>query len=285
IGLVTCWTLARIALSPVAGALFVPLDQGGVGPLVGDWRFGWLGGPRAETVAAVTAAAFASGALVAVGWWTRAAAFVAGQAICALMSLVPLSSGGHDWLLTNALWLLVLAPSDASWSLAARVRTGRWIDPTPRPAVVRQLVMLQLVVTYTVTGWQKLGPEWWPWGGLSAVYRALLQPHWWRSDLTWVADVYPVTQGMTAITLAWECGFPLVPLWMGLRHVSPKLARFDVRLVFLVVGLGVHATLEAALNLGPFAWVTLSFYPCFFSADELRGWFGARSAASSTSSP
>lgn len=268
IGAALAWTLLRIVASGAGRALYLPPESGGMLALTGDWRFALLGGPSAPAVTALTVAALVGAALVAVGWYARPAALVAGQATIALLSLVPESGGGHDRLITNALWLLVLAPCDHSLSLRCRLRTGAWVDPTPRAAVVRYLVMLQLVVTYTITGWQKLGPEWWPWGGLEAVYRSLLQPDWSRHALPWLGEVFPITQLMTAGTIAWEGGFPLVPLWMWGRHRWPALRRLDVRVLLLLAGFTTHAVLESTLNLGPFGFVTVAFYPCFFDADE-----------------
>jgi hypothetical protein len=83
-----------------------------------------------------------------------------------------------------------------------------------------------------------------------------------------VARLFPLTQAMTAVTMLWECGFPLVFGWMLARERWPAVRRYDVRLLFLVVGVVMHGTLELALNLGPFGWATTAFYFCFFDADE-----------------
>ncbi|MFO0004418.1 MAG: HTTM domain-containing protein, partial [bacterium] len=92
----------------------------------------------------------------------------------------PFAGGGHDRLFTNALFLLLLSPAGATLSLDARRRTGSFVDPSPRPAWTRTLLVFQLCVVYLVTGVQKLGSEWFPWGGASAVYYALLTPSWAR---------------------------------------------------------------------------------------------------------
>jgi hypothetical protein len=268
IGAVTLWTLARIGLSGAAAVIWTPATEGGAFPIVGDWRVSLLGGPSSVVTWGLLAVALVGASLVAVGLWTRAAALATGQASIALFSLLPMAGGGHDRLLTNALWLLVLSPSDASLSLSTRLRTGRWIDPTPRPAIGRFLAILQICVVYTATSWAKLGAEWWPWGGLAAVYRSLLAPSWARYDLSWIAAFYPATQAMTAVTLLWEGTFWVVGAWLLLRRRWPRVARHDPRLLDIFVGVCVHGTLELAMNLGPFAWATLAFYPCLFRADE-----------------
>jgi hypothetical protein len=100
------------------------------------------------------------------------------------------------------------------------------------------------------------------------VYRSLLAPSWARWDLSWIAAFYPATQAMTAVALAWEGTFWGVGAWLLLRRRWPPVARYDPRLFYIFVGICVHGTLELAMNLGPFAWATLSFYPCLFRADE-----------------
>lgn len=264
IGLVLAWTFGRIAITGVAAELWVPPSEGGIAPLVGDWRVALTGGPSGASTAALLALAIGGSLFVVAGLGTRVAALVAGQAAVALFSLLPATGGGHDRLLTNAMWLLVLAPSDASLSLACRLRTGHWTDPTPRPAVFRYLAVLQLCVVYTITGLQKLAPEWWPWGGLTAVYRSVLLPDWARWDMTWVAHVFPITQLATAITLFWEVSFCWVGLWLWRRW------GWDPRPAYVVVGIMLHAVLEVSMDLGPFAWATLAFYLCLYDADEYR---------------
>lgn len=271
IGLTVAWTLTRIVALGSMEALWFPQDEGGILPLTGDWRWRLVGGASARATVGVTALAFGGALLVAAGVGTRLAAFLCGQALIALFSLVPETGGGHDRLLTNALWLLVFAPSDHSLSLECRWRTGRWVDAAPRADVVRWLAILQICVVYGVTGWQKMGPEWWPWGGYAAVYRSVLIPDWSRFDLAPVlGHAYPLTQLGTAVTMAWECTFPLVGLWYWGRHRRPGWQRWDLRVPYFVVGLVMHGTLEVLMNLGPFAWSTLAFYLCFFDAEDWR---------------
>ncbi|MEZ4241880.1 MAG: hypothetical protein R3F59_38165 [Myxococcota bacterium] len=209
------------------------------------------------------------------GVWSRVAALVTGQALLALFSVAPATGGGHDRLLTIALWLLALSPAGASLSLPTRWRTGRWRDPTPRAAWPRRLLAFPLVVTYTVTGWQKLAPEWWPWGGLTAVYRSLLQPSWARFDLApWLGPLFPVTQAMTLVTIAWECSFPLLLAWWIARRRGGRFARWPVRGVLLGVGVAVHGTLWATSNLGPFPFITLAYYLCCLDDADWRALTG-----------
>jgi hypothetical protein len=257
VDLIDTWSSGAMAM------LWLPPDAGGLDELVGDWRTSLIGGPTTAAVYAWFFAALVGCAALIAGVGSRVGALLAGQALLALFALAPGTGGGHDRLLTNALWLLVLAPAGASLSLGCRLRTGRWTDPTPRAAWPRRLVGWQLVVMYTITGWQKLGPEWWPWGGLEAVYRSLLQPSWARWDLaSVVAHLFPLTQAMTVATIVWEGSFPLLLAWWVGRRRGWRIGRWPVRGVLLGVGVVMHTTLWATSNLGPFPFVTLAFYLC-----------------------
>jgi hypothetical protein len=164
------------------------------------------------------------------------------------------------------MWILAFAPSGRSFSVWCR-----GVSPTPGAAWPRAVLVLQLGVTYTFAGIGKTGPEWWPWGGYDAVYRSLLQPHWNEIDATFVADLYPLTQLATALTMVFETGFFLVPLWLLLRDRYPRIRRFDPRWFFLPLGLVMHGTLELFMDLGPFALVTLAYYLLLFDAQEYAG--------------
>jgi hypothetical protein len=269
LALVVLTTTLDVWASGAAQLLWYPVEQGGLGQLEPDWRVMALGGPSVGAVRLLMALCGLGSLCLLLGLGTRAAALVVGQAFLALAALQPGTGGGHDRLITNALWLLVLSPAGRSFSVDCWWWTGRWVDPTPRPCWPRRLLCWQLVLCYGITGWQKLGPEWWPWGGLTAVYRSLLQPAWARVDLAGVLPhVFPLTQLMTAFTLAWECGFPVIVLWWWARRRGHPFGRWPVRAVLLGAGVLVHLTLALTTNLGPFPYVTLAYYLCFFGSDR-----------------
>lgn len=263
--LVTAWWVG------VPGAFWRLPADGGVGSLSPGWRFEVLGGPTPLAVDAVMWATVVAALAVAAGMFTRTASFVALQGFLALMFLSPACGGGHDRLITNALWILALSPAGATASVDAWMRTGRWLDPTPRASWPRRVLGLQIVVCYTFAGIGKIGPEWWPWGGLEAVYYSVLQPQWNERDATFVAWIFPLTQAATVVTLLFEGLFVLVPLWMWGRHRWPSWRRLDLRLPFLALGLAMHGALEWFMDLGPFAVISLSYYFLLFDADELAG--------------
>lgn len=265
IGLIVVSTVLDVWLSGAAPLLWYPAEDGGIGGMRPDWRVALLGGPSVESARTLSLFVALSGLALSLGLLTRLSALVAGQSFIALASLQPGTDGGHDRLITNALWLLVLSPAGRSLSLDGRLWRGTWTDPAPRVAWPRRLLAWQLVVTYGVTGWQKLGAEWWPWGGYTAVYRSLLQPAWARFDLApWLGYLFPITQLMTAITMLWECGFPVIVLWWWARRRHHPFGRWPVRAILLGTGLLMHGILLLTANLGPFPLVTVAYYLCFF---------------------
>ncbi len=268
LGLVLAQELLSAWWVGVPEALWRVPEDGGIGPLTPGWRFDLLGGATPSAVDGVLAATVVAALAVSAGLFTRLSAFVALQGFLALMFLNPPCGGGHDRLITNALWIVALSPAGASASVDALLRTGRWLDPTPRASWPRRVLGLQIVCCYTFAGLGKIGPEWWPWGGLQAVYYAVLQPQWGERDATFVAWAFPLTQVATTVTIAFESLFFLVPVWMWGRHRWPSWRRLDLRIPFLLLGLAMHGALELFMNLGPFALISVSYYFLLFDADE-----------------
>ena len=277
LGVVILTTFGDMLLTDTVSVLWYPIADGGIAdPAATHWLINAIGGADPGKVGVLIAAAMGSALLMVVGLGSRLAALVALQCCMALFSLHPGSGGGHDRLIINALWLVVLAPSDATLSLMCRLKTGSWISTAPAAAWVRYLIIYQIVLVYTCTGVQKLGADWWPWGDLRAVYYSLLTPSWQRwESIAWVASIYPLTQAGTAITLMWEMswGLVLLALWYRATRSRPGrlralFNRIDVRRLYALVGVGVHLGIWAMMNLGPFSWITLTYYFSLWHHDE-----------------
>ncbi len=264
------WTesLAPIWMNPEDGGL---RDQ-----KVTQWLAVAVGAPAPSGVLALVAGAAAGALALTVGLGARIGALLTLQCLLALFSVHQSSGGGHDRLILNALWLLVLASSDRSLSLRSRLQTGRWWNDTPVAAWPRWLAVFQICLVYTATGLQKVNPEWFPWGGLEAVYRSLLLPSWARYDLSgWLGDIEPLLQAATALTWLWESSFFLViaALYWRATRTRPGRARalsnrWDLRRAYLLIGIAMHLGLTALMELGPFGLISMSFYACMLSPDE-----------------
>ena len=270
--------VAPAVLTGLVPVLWLDSAHGGYREVVGagSWLVTALGGVTPEVVWGLCAAALAAGALLIAGVGSRAAALVGGQAMLAISMLNHDAKGSYDALLSNALWLLVLADSDATGSLRSRLRSGRWWGPSSVAAWPRWLAIVQIAALYGSTGVHKVSAFWQPWGGYSALYYILQQPTWHRFDLSVVAWVYPLTQVATAVTWWWEVLWPIVPVWLALRSGTKegrlrRLARrWDPRWAFLGYGAAMHLMIFALMDVGPFSWISLAFYPCLLRGAELR---------------
>jgi hypothetical protein len=258
LSLVVAGTLANVLLADVFDPIWLDREAGGVIQLQEDhWLIPLVGGAGPE----------------------QARQLCIGGLITALFEMTSGTGGGHDRLITNGLWLLVLAPADQTLSLRARLSTGAWVDSTPVAAWPRYLAVVQLTAMYVTTGIQKLGLDWLPQGGWLAVYYALLLPSWARlEELSWVAWLDPFLRLGTLSTWLFEIFWFLVPLALWFRDSRERPGRLralsnrvDLRLLFGLFGLLLHGILYALMELGPFSLVTLSFYICLWHPDELRG--------------
>lgn len=268
VGGIVVVVLGDMITSGALEELWIPAADGR-GP--GDWRVRWLGGPSAAVTWGLAWVGLAGGVSVVLGAGSRVGALVAGQCLMALFSLAPGTGGGHDRLILNALWILVLAPAEASLSLVAWWR-GRLFDPTPRAAWPRRALALQLVVVYFFAGVAKSAPEWWPWGNLEAVYRAVLHAAFAKHDLApYMGVLFPLTQIGSLVTVLWETGFAVMLPWWWARRRGWAFGRWPVRTVMLGTGLVMHFVLWLTSNLGPFPFITVAYYlACFDDKDWRR---------------
>lgn len=239
-----------------------------------EWLAPWN---RARTHAAIGGALLGGLALL-VGLGGRLAALLTLTCLVLLFSLDPAAGGGHDRLHTNALLLLVLAPSTRTLSLDCRLRTGAWQSEELVAAWPRYLAIYQLCLMYCFTGLQKAGPEWTPMGGFMAVYYALLKPIWQRfPPMDWVAWVTPLTQVGTVWTWVFEAGAPVWLLALYFRSTRERPGRLrawsnrvDLRSLWALMGVVLHLQLWVWMELGPFQAVTLAYYTCLWHPDEYR---------------
>jgi hypothetical protein len=95
--------------------------------------------------------------------------------------------------------------------------------------------------------------------------------------MTWVAWVYPLTQVATAISWLWEITAPLLLLAFWYRATADRPGRLrrlfnrvNFRRLFVVIGVMIHLGILLFLEVGPFSWITLSFYLCLYHPDEWK---------------
>jgi len=290
LGLNVLWAVSSVWAPGLVPVLWLQPEDGGMRPLQdgGSWLVGALGGPTPEVVWALVVGTVVASVFLVLGVASRLMALLCLQGFLAVAWINGHAGGSYDNLLTNALWLLVLARSDATASLTCRVRTGAWRQATQVPAWPRWLVALQLVVMYTSTGLQKVSASWVPGGDSSALYYILQQPSWARGDFSWTAHVFPLTQAATLSVWIFEVGAPILLLFLWFRHTRDRPGRLraacnrlDARSLFVAYGALMHIGIHVTMAVGPFSTVCLAMYACLFSGEEwaaaldrLPGWRG-----------
>ncbi len=264
-GVGVLWNVSSALVDGVVPVIWLDAHDGGYRHLEPgtQWLLDRLGGPTPGVVWSLVIAALVLGALLVIGLGGRATALAAAQVMFAISMINAHAKGSYDALQGDALWLLVLGDSTATWSVDARLRHGAWRTDRTVAAFPRYLAIFQLVVVYFVNAIQKVSASWTFAGGFSALYYILQQPTWHRFDMTWAATVYPLTQVGTFVTWAFELGSPLLLVAYYLR--SRGRLRFDFRIVFVGVGLMLHLGILALLDVGPFSMIVLAFYPCLFA--------------------
>ena len=277
IGIATCVLRAMLSMwwSGVYALVWYDIDHGGYRNFGdGTYLYELLGGYQVWMVDALAVTACVGAALLVAGVGgavvSRLIAFVTLQAFMNLADLNGPAGGSYDELLTNALWLLVLAGPSRTLSVECRRATGSWTSTRAVPLWPRFLIVFQVVLMYTTTGWQKMSAHWVPGGDLSALYDILQQPTWQKVDMSWVAPLFPLTQAATAVTWWWEVTGPVWLLaWFATLDPQPTgwrhhLVRWRVRDAYLVLGVCFHLGVALMMDIGPFSWASLALYPAFF---------------------
>lgn len=266
VGLIAFGHLASHIFGDVLDPLYVPLREGGLARLQSDVHplVQWMGGHSAWAVRWIARGALGLSVLVVAGAGGRLPPLVLSQLLVALQGMQWKIGGGYDRLLVLALLVVALAQCTATWSVDCRRRTGRWTSKRPVPVWPRYVAALQLTILYTGAGVAKIGGAWEsPW---LALYRSLLRINYVRGDFTWVAQIVPLTQIGTVVSLYWERSFVVLLLWLLARdglfgpRVGGLARRYDLRWVWLGIGVVLHVSLLLTMALGPFSWVSLALY-------------------------
>ncbi|MDP2317425.1 MAG: HTTM domain-containing protein [Pseudomonadota bacterium] len=288
----TSLALARIVLGAtiashlaymawVGGDLLVWADAayGGLRTLEPGW-LAHVGGLTPENVRGLLLVTTFAAVAFTLGVSTRVAAFVTWVGFRTLADLNSHAGGAYDELAKNILLLLLVsgcgrALSFDAWWAARKARAGGApFDPLV-PAWPRYVLIFQLVLMYWATGMQKVSSGWVPGGSADALWYILQQPTWQRREMTWLAPLFPLTQLATLGTWFFEQGAPLLLLAFWFRHTRTRpgrlravFNRLDVRSLYLLVGLGMHAGIEATMDVGAFSWATMAIYVACFHPDE-----------------
>ncbi|MEM8736351.1 MAG: HTTM domain-containing protein [Planctomycetota bacterium] len=162
----------------------------------------------------------------------------------------PLICDGEDTVFRVFAFLFLLLPLDEYASLAKRIRKGRWnvspisAAPSPRAWALR-LVQFQMAVIYAVTAWCKIQGTTWQ-NGTALFYVYQLEDLFGRlpiPDLFTTSE--PVLRLTTWAVVAVESALPFALFYRR------------TRLVALIVGIGLHLSIEYAMHLFLFQWIMI----------------------------
>jgi len=270
VGLVILYSLSSMIAADLVEVMWIDAAYGGLQTLdTSHWLVALLGGRTVDTAWILVGSGLVLATLLVAGLGGRLTVLCTLQVYYAIITAKSTLAGGYDTLITNALWMLLLAESTATLSLDCRRRTGRWVSSRLVPAWPRYLVILQLLVVYGSTGLYKLSPVWTPGGDLSALYWVFQDPTWRRFDMDFTASVYWITQLATAVTWWWEVLAPVMLLVFWFRYTHERggrvrgwFNRFDLRKPWAAIGISLHLGILVMLNVGPFSPISLAYYLC-----------------------
>jgi hypothetical protein len=234
-------------------------------------------GATTSTVLALYLTAAVSALCLAVGVFSRVAAALLALTTSQLAHLAPDGERAIDMLLRIAVLVLAFSRADACWSVTAwwRNRRGR-PRLTQIPAWPRLLLFAQVVWVYSSAAHNRGGDSWWPRGELSAIANILSDPHFTRFPPGWVEPIYVFTQAGTAVTMLFEFASPLLFLWAWLDaeagrggHAGELVRRFQVKKLWLLLGVMLHVSIAISMRLGIFSFGMLALYPAFFRPEEI----------------
>ena len=269
------------------------LRRGLVIPLMGPIQVGGLSNAMARTAIPlwyqILPAEPSSAWLLWGGIFVSAVCFTAGifprssAVVFVLLSaqwnqILPQADRGIDTLVRNMMLVMAFSQCGRTLSVGAWLKTGSFYgDGEDVQAWPRHLIICQLVLMYFMTGVQKFGLSWTPFGHYSALYLILQDYAIIRTDFSWLVNqpFYAFTQLSSAVTVFWQWSYPIVLLFFHYRLTSDRPGRFrafvlkyHLHWVWMGVGAIFHLLIAVTMELGIFPWAMLALYPAFVHPRE-----------------
>ena len=269
-------TLLFTCLSPYASgvwkAIWVDQSMGGIRSYTRvPWLLELLGGATPTAIQTMLWLGILSSIGLIIGLSSRVWAFIGMIVMNTIAWHNPLATGGHDDLIANALWLLVFVNSDSTHSLTCKMKTGRWTSNIQIHSIVRKLLLAQLIIMYTSTGWQKVSAHWVPFGNLDALWYILQQPTWAWRDHQFLAEWFWLTQAGTFGTWLFEVCAPMMWIFMLWERSDKRtwyrpqwgiqlVRKIKPRVLFACIGIPMHIGILLTMDVGPFSYAAMSYY-------------------------
>jgi hypothetical protein len=193
-----------------------------------------------------------AGFLIAAGILTRWAAAVAWFLSGSLVAMNPMLHNAGDQVRTILLFLLIVAPSDATWSWAARRRRAPLSDPQTKVLIYPwslRLLYVQMAVIYFMNGFFKVLGEEWRTG--DALVVLLGNAGWIRWPFVNINLPTFALRLATWFVIAWELGFPALMQYRRLQAPT------------LWIGVAFHIGTGVVMRVGMFPAYMLCLYLMF----------------------
>lgn len=268
IGFALMYTFGAPLYDGAIEAIWIDKEYGGMREFkYSPWLISLLGGASPQVIYGLVTTALVASVCLMLGILPQLAALVGMILINNIAWHNNHAGGGHDDLISNALWILVFAHSNVTHSLPCRIKTGKWTSDQMVHSWPRYLALVQLLLMYTSTGWQKLSAHWVPFGELSALWYILQQPTWARMPMDWLAPFAWTTKIATLVTWLFEVTAPLLLLALyfeATAHKPGRLRRWfnaiPYRKIFIITGIGMHIGIWLLMEVGPFSYASVAYY-------------------------
>ncbi len=275
-GLTLIYTFGWPWFAGAAQPIWVDVEFGGIRDYHNlPWLFALFGDASEQTVYTILSMGLGSALCLILGILPRVASLIGMLVINNIAWHNLQAGGGHDDLIANALWILIFTDSAATYSVRARIKTGSWITDKKIAAWPRYLILIQLILMYWSTGWQKLSSHWLPFGEMDALWYILQQPTWARIDMQWFAPYAWTLQVGVLVVWFFETLSPLIFLLLYYENTSNKGGRLREicnklpwRKLFCIFGISMHCFISLGMVVGPFSLASLAYYFGFIPPKE-----------------
>ena len=189
---------------------------------------------------------------LALGFYTRASAFLAWSLHLSLVTSGAASFYGVDQLANTFLFYILIFPSGSTWTVAPRPLDSTRADTIPLGCL--RIMQFHLCVIYIAAGLDKaMGAQWW---SGEAIWQAVTQPAFSTADLRWLAQYswIPMLAGWS--TLLVEIGYPF--------FIFPR----PTRKIWCLATIGLHLGIALSMGLVFFSSLMILLTSCLFMIPE-----------------
>lgn len=258
-------TLLLVMLGQLAGEAEVWFTDGGVLRSESAEQFNeyakesvlfWL--PATPSVVyACLGLLFFNAVLLLLGCWSRLQAVFIFVGLTSFQHRNPLIFDGEDTVFRLMIFFMIFMPLDHSWSLSKSWTRRRSSRARVSTAWALRLVQFEMTAIYLSTAWSKWQGETWR-DGTALYYVSRMEDVFGRGWLPdWLFETPGILHSMTWSVLLLETLLPVL-LWI------PATRRYAI-----LLGIGLHLSIEYAMHLFLFEWIMILGLLSFVKLEDL----------------